>query len=1191
MAGIEIRNLGELQAAFEQEYNSQALDQEENDKVAKGPQIEQQISAEGDCNISFAIPATNDNVQYLLPSNDIIAGNRVFKMESRDSMKLVRDAGGKLWAQVQAREAWNLLDKVHITKTNDTDEEPLNDLDVIITSEGSAFGGAAAGTAKAALGHVLSEAKWGLMFPDAIFSRTGDAYKADGSQVLDGVPRYETGVSGQAISVEEGTTNLLSANQASVETDTVGFAATGSTISRDLTQYWHGAASLKTITNNVVVGEGFYLGTTSVPVVAGLSYTGKIQLKGAGALSVYFRFYTAGGATISDSVITSVTLSGVWQEVLITPTVAPATAAYITIMVRTSTQQGITFYADGLQIEQKAYCTSWQLPGTARNAERLKIPAKGIISLLQGTLEFWAYITDNTKALAAGRYPALFCIPVPGSASAAIAVFHHDATAAWYLMVNGVYSSPIADTTTATGWNKFKVKWKKNEVKFYINGVLAATVSGISLTTNTDYLSTDYIDIGSSPYWTGISDCLFDFACLSSRYSEDWEDVPCTTYPPIDTFVTASYLFDTSLLSEGANWPTGNHDIRMNQESVLSVIRQCQSLWDGYLQWNSITKGLCLQSSSWAIDRGYQVILGKNMKAIKKAYDFNVVNKLWVFGTNDADITDSNVLNSGACAAAGAATITLAAGALAWDDIYNGAYVNMTSGAGANQTRRILDYNGTTLQAIVDAWTVVPAGGDTYTVTGSFLIDLSYATAPNFTSEIIRNQDIFDDTELLAWATAEHAKVLAPRLNYELEQITRSGQDGFTQEGFFNAGEYVKVIEDELSITTSLRVIAHRYNVFRPELCSCEVGDEVATVNQLLGNLVKKSRTTYKISRSVSTLTIADGLTTKDKKRADIIIPKACTTAQHYINEAIEYMAKRGGNVALLDGEFIVDERVIYQRNVTLSGQGRSSIIKAKVLGGGLHIPTLLYASGIEFPSVDSIGVRDLVLDGNGGTVSIGIFFSTFSNMSIINVHIKDMWLTGMTLTTCQQFNIQDNLIEGGAAGIWSLLSSTNSSIINNTIKDVTGSGIILAASNDVKACLNRILADTANFNYGISIDGGYGCEVSLNKVKGAKWHGIYLWDGTHDNLISTNTVVESSQAADNTYDQIHVTGNSDRNTVQGNICRHNGLANKARYGIRINTADCDDNQVTNNDLLNSAATASLSDAGTGTITAAGNRL
>ena len=54
---------------------------------------------------------------------------------------------------------------------------------------------------------------------------------------------------------------------------------------------------------------------------------------------------------------------------------------------------------------------------------------------------------------------------------------------------------------------------------------------------------------------------------------------------------------------------------------------------------------------------------------------------------------------------------------------------------------------------------------------------------------------------------------------------------------------------------------------------------------------------------------------------------------------------------------------------------------------------------------------------------------------------------------------------------------------------------------------------------------------------------------------------------------------------------RHGGGSKQHIYGIEISGAASDDNLVTNNDLKDSGKTASFYDSGTGTITAAGNRL
>jgi hypothetical protein len=75
------------------------------------------------------------------------------------------------------------------------------------------------------------------------------------------------------------------------------------------------------------------------------------------------------------------------------------------------------------------------------------------------------------------------------------------------------------------------------------------------------------------------------------------------------------------------------------------------------------------------------------------------------------------VSNSGTAQAGAASTITLATGASATNNIYNGYGVYILSGAGAGQYRTISAYNGTTKVATVSvAWTTQPTSASTYVV-------------------------------------------------------------------------------------------------------------------------------------------------------------------------------------------------------------------------------------------------------------------------------------------------------------------------------------------------------------------------------------------------------------------------------------------------------------------------------------------
>lgn len=73
---------------------------------------------------------------------------------------------------------------------------------------------------------------------------------------------------------------------------------------------------------------------------------------------------------------------------------------------------------------------------------------------------------------------------------------------------------------------------------------------------------------------------------------------------------------------------------------------------------------------------------------------------------------------TGTATAGAATTITLAAGASAADDYYNGMVIQLTGGTGSGQYNIITDYNGTTKVATVKTWATNPASGTTYKIGG-----------------------------------------------------------------------------------------------------------------------------------------------------------------------------------------------------------------------------------------------------------------------------------------------------------------------------------------------------------------------------------------------------------------------------------------------------------------------------------------
>lgn len=236
----------------------------------------------------------------------------------------------------------------------------------------------------------LDDVEINLLAP--VFSRASVAYKKDGIQAAINAPRFETVGSVQGVMIEEGTTNLLTANQASVETDTTGFASyQAATLTRDTVEHWNGSASLKIVCAGTTVGdnEGFY--TTGISATGGQTYTGSLWVKGTVGKIIRVLLWDATNTQLSAS--KDLTLSGQWQRINSNPlTIAGGGSTNLRLLVYGAnvgvTQGAFTFYADGLQLEQKSLATSWQLPGSARSAEVLTIPTAGVFNKGNWAVEF-----------------------------------------------------------------------------------------------------------------------------------------------------------------------------------------------------------------------------------------------------------------------------------------------------------------------------------------------------------------------------------------------------------------------------------------------------------------------------------------------------------------------------------------------------------------------------------------------------------------------------------------------------------------------------------------------------------------------------------------------------------------------------------------------------------------------------------
>lgn len=344
-----------------------------------------------------------------------------------------------------------------------------------------------------------------------------------------------------AIMVEEGTTNLLTANQSSVETDLAGFIAYGSVISRDISEYYHGSASLKVVTNNSGAWEGFLI--DKINASPNLPYSLQMRLKGSGTIGIEFRAFDAAGQYLGSKWHSGlITLTSAWQLVKIQNFVTPSNTAWLDVYIYTPSQQAATIYYDCGQIEQKAYATSWTLGGTTRSPETLTIPTAGVLNPQEGTIEGWFYLNDTNSAHYSPLFTTFASVAAPGPRLLIMRDLGSGKLAVWD--GDGTSESFYTGTTVIQPktWYHFAFTWSSTGRKLYLNGVLCATD-----TRTTPIGMSDNAKIGS---WGDYLNGLIDDLRISSRARTDAEiSAAYSSNAPlsVDEYTTYKLPFDSSL--------------------------------------------------------------------------------------------------------------------------------------------------------------------------------------------------------------------------------------------------------------------------------------------------------------------------------------------------------------------------------------------------------------------------------------------------------------------------------------------------------------------------------------------------------------------------------------------------------------------------------------------------------------------
>ncbi len=184
--------------------------------------------------------------------------------------------------------------------------------------------------------------------------------------------------------------NLLTDNQATVETDTTGFATYWeATNSRDTTRSWQGSASLKVDTTGFA-GDGhndhgiYTLPSTGVAAGTQVVCSAYVWMPTGVSFQIGTRWQTAANGYLAESGVTTYTGTGAWQRVTSAVSSNATQDPYPCVEVTVPDTQGAQiFWLDGLQVEIGTSAAPWTSPSY------VKVNTANIT-----TNQYLAYATD-----------------------------------------------------------------------------------------------------------------------------------------------------------------------------------------------------------------------------------------------------------------------------------------------------------------------------------------------------------------------------------------------------------------------------------------------------------------------------------------------------------------------------------------------------------------------------------------------------------------------------------------------------------------------------------------------------------------------------------------------------------------------------------------------------------------------------
>lgn len=206
---------------------------------------------------------------------------------------------------------------------------------------------------------------------------------------------------GQALWGQPAVTNLLTANQSSVETDTTGFSGYyGGSLSKSSDRAWVGSSSLKVVCGTGGNPDGLSMTCPATGCSgAGQYFTFSVYVTGTGTVCVYLY-----NATRGRSATKTLTLSpDRWTRGCVSVTADASTDSFQCNVYQNPFNQGITFYADGFSLVKSDTPVPWCIGGTSSTG--LTVPTYATAQMLSDefTILGITHVPVNAAANYAGR--------------------------------------------------------------------------------------------------------------------------------------------------------------------------------------------------------------------------------------------------------------------------------------------------------------------------------------------------------------------------------------------------------------------------------------------------------------------------------------------------------------------------------------------------------------------------------------------------------------------------------------------------------------------------------------------------------------------------------------------------------------------------------------------------------------------